>query len=151
MDELQKLVLGEKITVRTEPGREGKAISRLSDGRVILFDQKSPYSDKLAPGQSVEGQVIIISENYVIVKPIREPEIVKAEPAQEETYPDEIIEELEKLTGGNLNKVIEDLDKMIGRVPKNAKTIPRALIHIIRLQQLIIRILTRGDQLPHRS
>jgi len=38
MAELQTPVLGEKITVRTVPGRGGKLIGRLPDGRGILFD-----------------------------------------------------------------------------------------------------------------
>lgn len=150
MDELVKLGLGDKITVQTMPGREGKPIGRLQDGRVILFDQNSPYFNMLNPGQSVESHVIVISENYVIVSPTREPEMAEDEPAQE-AYPDEIIEELERMSGKNFNEVMEDLEKMIGRVPKNAKTIPRALIHIIRLEQLIIKILTRGNQFSHKS
>jgi hypothetical protein len=149
MDESVKIGLGEQITVQTLPGRGGKPIGRLQDGRVILFDQKSPYFNTLALGQSVECKVIAISENYVIVSPTREPELVEVEPDQE-PYTDEIMEELERLSGKKFNEVMDDLEKMIGRVPKNAKTIPRALIHIIRLQQLIIRILTRGDQFSHK-
>lgn len=54
MDELKKLVLGEKLNVRVLPGREGRPIGRHPDGRVILFDQNSPYHGILAPSQSVE-------------------------------------------------------------------------------------------------
>jgi len=43
MDELQKLVLGEMITIRVMPRREGKPIGRLPYGRVILFDMDNPY------------------------------------------------------------------------------------------------------------
>ena len=43
MDELQKLVLGEKIIIRVMLGRGGKPIGRLPDGRVILFDVDNPY------------------------------------------------------------------------------------------------------------
>jgi len=150
MDELQKLGLGEKITVQTVPGRENKPIGRLPDGRVILFDQKSPYYDALAPGQSVEGHVIVISENYVIVSPIREPEIVKVEPIPE-VYMDDIIEDLEKLAGEDFDEIIVDLENLVRRVSKNAKIIPRALIHVIRLQHLIIKILTRENQFSHKS
>jgi len=167
MDKTQELFLGQKINVQTMPGREGKAIGRLSDGRVILFDQASPHYDVLAPGQSVEGHVIVISENYVIVSPIREPErvddkpilivspvrepeIVEAEPVPE-VYMDDIIEELEKLAGKDFDETIGDLENLIRRVPKNAKTIPRALIHIIRLERLIIKILTRENKFSRTS
>ncbi|GAH54331.1 unnamed protein product, partial [marine sediment metagenome] len=74
MDELQKLRLGDKITVHIVPGRDGKPIGRLSDGCIILFNQENQYFHMLAPGQSVECHVTVISEKYVIVDPVREPE-----------------------------------------------------------------------------
>lgn len=150
MDELVKLGLGEKITVQTEPGRENKPIGHLPDGRVILFDQKSQYYNALAPGQSVEGHVIVISENYIIVSPIRDPKVAEAEPAQE-ACPDEIVEELEKLVGEDFDEIIVDLENLVRKVSKNAKIIPRALIHVIRLQHLIIKILTRENKFSRKS
>ena len=45
-----KLVLGNKITVRVMAGRADQVISRLPNGLVVLFDQNSPYFDLLAPG-----------------------------------------------------------------------------------------------------
>lgn len=161
MNELKNVVLGEKINVHTLPGREGKPIGRLPDGRIILFDQKSQYYDTLAPGQSVESHVIVISKNYVIVSPIREPERVddkpvlivnpvsgpervEAEPVPE-VYMDDIKEELDKLTGVDFDEIIVDLENLIRSVPRNAKIIPRALIHVIRLEQLILRILKGGE------
>jgi len=130
MGELQKLGLGEKITVRTVPGREGKPIGRLPDGRVILFDQNSPYYDMLAPSQSVEGHVIVIGENYVIVSPIREPE-----EAVVVHYPEDDFPEID------VDDIVKDLEKMIKKVSGNAEVIPRALLRVIRLEQLIIKIL----------
>lgn len=130
MVEFQKLGLGEKITVRTVPGRGGKPIGRLPDGRVILFDQNSPYHDMLAPGQSVEGNVIVISENYVIVDPIREPE-----EAVIVHYPEEDFPEID------VDDIVKDLEKMIKKVSGNAEVIPKALLRVIRLEQLIIKIL----------
>ncbi len=62
MDELLQLRLGDKITVRTLPGRDGKPIGRLSDGCIILFNQDNPYFSMLSPGQSVECHVTVISE-----------------------------------------------------------------------------------------
>jgi hypothetical protein len=141
----QELFLGKKITVQTIPGREGKTIGRFPDGRIILFDQSSPYSKMLAPGQSVECHVENIHEKYVIVNPIREPDAIEASPAPEVNM-NNIVEDLDNLVretaGVDSDKIIEDLEKMIGKVSKNAKVIPKALIHVIRLEQLIIKILT---------
>lgn len=129
MDELQNLRLGEKITVRTLPGRDGNTIGRLQDGCIILFDKDNPYVSMLAPGQSVECQIIVISEKYIIVKPLSEPE--------RETvivhYPEE-----------DVGDIVKDLEKMVKKLSGksgNAKVIPKALLHVIRLEQLIIKIL----------
>lgn len=139
----QELFLGKKMTIQTMPGRAGKVIGQLPDGRVILFDLGSPYP--LAPGQSVECHVTYIHEKYIIVNPIREPEAIEAAPIPEVNV-DKIVEDLNNLVGeaagADSDEIIEDLEKMIGKVSKNAKVIPRALIHVIRLERLIIKILT---------
>ncbi len=122
----QKLVLGNKITVRVMQGRADQVISRLPNGLVVLFDQNSPYFDLLAPGQEVECHIIYIQENYIIVSPISEP--VKIE--------------IVHIPGVPVDDVIEDLEKLIGKVSGNAKVIPKALLRIIRLQQLQLKILT---------
>ena len=151
MDKIQQeLFLGQKIKVQTVSGREGQAIGRLSDGRVILFDQNSQYYDTLAPGQSVECHVINIHEKYIIVSPVRDPEIVVDEPIPE-VYMDDIREDLEILGGKDFDEIIVDLENLIRRVPKNAKIIPRALIHVIRLERLIIKILTRENKFSRKS
>jgi len=125
MAEFQKLNLGDKITVRTLPGRDGTIISRLLDGRVVLFDQKSEYFDKLAAGQSVEGQVIVISESYVILNPTREPE-------------ESIIVHYPEV---DVDSIVGELEELVENMSGNAEIIPKALLHVIRLQQLTIRIL----------
>ena len=130
MDELQKLVLGDKITVRVVPGRGDKPIGHLQDGRVILFDQESPHFSLLAPGQSVECHVIVISEKYVIVAPIREPEAAVVLHYPEEDFPEVDVDEITK-----------DLEKLIKKLSGNAEVIPKALLHVIRLQQLILKVL----------
>jgi len=122
----EKLVLGDKMTVQTMRGRADTVISRLQDGRVALFDQNSPYFDLLAPGQSVECHVINIKENYVILNPIREPEAIEAIRAIEVEVDD----------------IVEELEKLIENVSGNAEVIPRALLRVIRLEQVIIKILT---------
>ena len=121
----EKLVLGNKITVRVMAGRADQVISRLPTGLVVLFDQNSQYFDLLAPGQEVECHIIYIQENYIIVSPISEPveiEIVHIPDPMED--------------------IIEDLEKLIENVSGNAKVIPKALLRIIRLQQLQLKILT---------
>ncbi|GAH21099.1 unnamed protein product [marine sediment metagenome] len=134
MGELQKLFIGEKLTVRVLPGRGGKPIGRLQDGRVILFDQDNPYWSILAPGQSVECHVIVISENYIIVDPISEPEAAVIVHYPEEDFPDIDVDD-----------IVKDLEKMMKKVKgKNAEIVPRALLRIIQLEQLIIKILKGG-------
>ena len=127
-ENLEELNLGDRFTVHTFRGRGETIISRLQDGRIILFDQNSQFFSLLAPGQIVECQVVSIHENFVIVGPLREPEEIAI------TY----IPELE------VDTVVEELEKLIKGVSKNAKVIPRALLRIIRLQHLIIKIL-RGE------
>jgi len=122
----EKLVLGNKITVRVMQGRADQVISRLPTGLVVLFDENSPYFDMLAPGQEVECHIIYIQENYVIVSPISEP--VEIEIVHVSVVP--------------VDDVIEELEKLIENVSGNAKVIPMALLRLIRLQQLQLKILT---------
>ena len=129
MSEEQKLTLGEILTVRTVPGREGKPIARLPDGRVVLFDKNSEYYDELDANMNVEGNVIVISENYVIINPTKKPEIV--EPVMYTHYPEIAVDD-----------IIEELEELIESVSGNASVIPKALVRILMLQQLIFRILT---------
>ncbi|GAI29395.1 unnamed protein product [marine sediment metagenome] len=117
--------LGDRITVQTLRGVKGNIIGRLPDGLVVLFDQNSQYFDLLAPGQSVEGHIVNVQENYVIVDPISEPEEIEI------SY----VPELE------VDVIVEDLEKLIEGVSGNAEVIPRALLRVIRLEQLIIKIL----------
>jgi len=121
----EKLVLGNKITVRVMAGRADQVISRLPNGLVVLFDQNSPYFDLLAPGQEVECHIIYIQENYVIVSPISEPVEI----------------EVVHVPGVPVDDVIEDLEELIEKVSGNAKVIPKALLRLIRLQQLQLKIL----------
>ncbi|MBA7679433.1 hypothetical protein ES703_87725 [subsurface metagenome] len=124
-ENIKELGLGDRITVHTIPGRSNTVISRLQDGRIILFDQNSPHFEMLAPGQIVECHVVNVKENYVIVSPISEPEAI----------PISYVPELE------VDAIVVELEKLIEGVSGNAEVIPRALLRIIRLNQLIIKIL----------
>ena len=146
----QELALGEKITVQTVHGREGRAIGRLPDGRVILFDQNSQYSRMIAPGQSVECHVTFMQEKFIIASPISEPVKMEATPVPGVDV-NKVLEDLAGETSRiDLDKIVEDLEKLVEEVPKNSKVIPRALIHVIWLDRLIIRILT-GETLEKRK
>jgi len=123
----EKLVLGNKITVRVMAGRADQVISRLPTGLVVLFDQNSQFFDLLAPGQEVECHIIYIQENYIIASPISEP--VEIEVAYVADIP--------------VDDVIADLEGMIEKVSGNAQIVSKALLRIIRLQQLQLRILRR--------
>jgi len=124
-ESLKELGLGDRITVHTMRGKNDTVIGRLQDGRVILFDQNSQFFDLLAPEQSIECHVVNIKENYVIVNPISKPD---------ET-PISHVPELE------VDTIVEDLEKLIESVSGNAEVITRALLRVIRLEQLIIKIL----------
>ena len=127
-ENLEEIGLGDRITVHTIPGKANTVISRLQDGRIILFDQNSQFFNLLAPAQIVECHVVNVKENYIIVSPISEPEEIQI------SY----IPELE------VDTIIVELEKLIEDVSGNAQVIPRALLRVIRLQHLIIKIL-RGE------
>jgi len=145
MDESQKLVLGEKITVRVLPGRDGAVIGRLPSGRVILFDQKSPYHDMLTPGQSVECKVIRVAPKCVIVNPMREPEpMERARRPVGETEPRERAkpQETEK------DRILEDLRRLFTEGEWEKAAIAGALIHIIETLEALRKPQKSPDEPP---
>ncbi len=119
------------MTVRTVPGREGKPIARLEDGRVVLFDQKSEFFDMLVPGMTVEGHVIVLTESYLIIAPTKEPEL--EEVVAYVHYPEIDVSDIQ-----------EELKDLVKSVKGNAKIMPRALLRILKLQQLTLRILSEA-------
>ncbi len=116
------------MTVRTVAGREGKPIARMDDGRIVLFDQKSEFYDMLAPGMTVEGHVIVLTESYLIIAPTKKPEL--GENIVYVHYPEIDISDIQ-----------EDLKDLVKTVKGNAKIIPKALLRVLKLQQLTLRIL----------
>ena len=50
------------------------------------------------------------------------------------------------IPGIPVDDIIEDLEKLIEKLSGNAEVIPRALLRIIRLQQLQLKILTGEAQ-----
>jgi len=69
-----EISLGERLTIPVLRGRGESIISRMRDGRVILFNKENPYFNELKPGMMVTCKVNFIAPNYVIVDPISPPE-----------------------------------------------------------------------------
>jgi len=113
--------LGDRITVQTIRGLKGNVIGRLPDGRAMLFGRDSPYRSMLGPDQLVECNVIYISQRYVIVDPIREPEpIGDPKPIEGKEPPD--------LDGGEL---LEKLRRVSEKGEWETAIVAGALLYII--------------------
>lgn len=66
--------LGDQFTVLVLKGKGDSIISRMKDGRVILFNRENPIFGELEPGMIVESRVSFIAQNYIIVDPVAPPE-----------------------------------------------------------------------------
>src|SRR4030066_181181 len=66
--------LGDQFTVLVLKGKADSLISRMRDGRVILFNRENPIFNDLEPGMLVEVRVSFIAQNYIIVDPVAPPE-----------------------------------------------------------------------------
>lgn len=66
--------LGDQFTVLALKGKADSLISRMRDGRVILFNRDNPIFTDLEPGMLVEVRVSFIAQNYIIVDPVAPPE-----------------------------------------------------------------------------
>ncbi len=66
--------LGDQFTVLVLKGKADSLISRMRDGRVILFNRENPIFTDLEPGMMVEARVSFIAQNYIIVDPVAPPE-----------------------------------------------------------------------------
>jgi len=124
----QPVYLGDRIKVRTIRGFKGNIIGQLPDGRTIIFDRDSPYHSMLGPGQLVECNVIHVSQRYVIVDPIREPE-----PLQRERRPISETEPREKAEPPEIDKakLLEDLRRLSKEGEWEKAILAGALMHII--------------------
>lgn len=70
----EEVSLGDELTVLVLKGKGGSIISRMKDGRVILFNRESPLFNELQPGLMVHSRVIFIAQNYIIADPLSPPE-----------------------------------------------------------------------------
>ena len=124
----QPLYLGDRIKVRTIRGFKGNIIGRMPDGRTIIFDRDSPYYSMLGSGQLVECNVIRVSERYVLVDPVSEPELLEREGKNEsETEPRERAEPPEM----NRARLLEDLRILSEEGEWETAVIAEALTYMI--------------------
>lgn len=72
--ESEEVSLGDEFTVLVIRGKGDSIISRMKDGRVILFNRESPIFEDLRPGMIVHGRVIFVAQNYIIMDPLTPPE-----------------------------------------------------------------------------
>ena len=65
--------LGPPVTVRgiraDQSVSQPKPIGRMEDGRIILFDDSSPISGDIRPGDVVGGTIVQETETYVVILP----------------------------------------------------------------------------------
>jgi hypothetical protein len=61
---------GQEFSVRVFPGKDGNIISRLPDGRPLLFGQQFIMTPKLHNGDIVKVRIIKPTSTYVLVQPI---------------------------------------------------------------------------------
>ena len=66
--------LGDELTVLVLKGKGDSIISRMKDGRVILFNRENVLFNELEPGMTVQSKVSFIAQNYIIVDPVAKPE-----------------------------------------------------------------------------
>ena len=71
---MKEISLGETLEVLVLKGKGESIISRLRDGRVILFNRENPLFQDLRPGVLVSCKVSFVAQNYIIVNPISPPD-----------------------------------------------------------------------------
>jgi len=74
IDSTPDISLGDELTVLVLKGKGDSIISRMKDGRVILFNRENVLFNELEPGMTVQAKVSFIAQNYIIVDPVSPPE-----------------------------------------------------------------------------
>jgi len=74
MEATPEISLGDELSVLVLKGKGDSIISRMKDGRVILFNRENVLFNELEPGMTVLSKVSFIAQNYIIVDPIAPPE-----------------------------------------------------------------------------
>ncbi len=70
----EEVRLSEEMDILVLKGKGDSIISRMKDGRVILFNRENPIFPDLRPGVMVSSKVSFIAQNYIIVDPISPPD-----------------------------------------------------------------------------
>ena len=70
----ESVSLGDVFDVLVLKGKGDSIISRMRDGRVILFNRENPIFNDLRPGMMVHCRVNFVAQNYIIVDPLSPPE-----------------------------------------------------------------------------
>jgi hypothetical protein len=70
----EEVSLGEEMDILVLKGKGDSIISRMKDGRVILFNRENPIFPDLRPGVLVSAKVSFVAQNYIIVDPISPPD-----------------------------------------------------------------------------
>ena len=65
---------GDELRVLVFKGKGDSIISRMKDGRVILFNRENVLYGRLEPGMTVKAKVNSVAQNYIIVDPVEPPE-----------------------------------------------------------------------------
>jgi len=73
-DKMEEISLGEEMDVLVLKGKGDSIISRMKDGRVVLFNRDNPIFPDLRPGVLVNSKVSFIAQNYIIVDPLSPPD-----------------------------------------------------------------------------
>lgn len=74
MESTAEISLGDELNVLVLKGKGDSIISRMKDGRVILFNRENVLFNELEPGMTVLSKVSFIAQNYIIVDPVAPPE-----------------------------------------------------------------------------
>ena len=123
--------------MRTFRGEKGNVISRLPDGRLVLF--RKPYDELMEPDQMVEIRIVAVQHTFIIVEPTNEPPSIEvpeiAGPEVEETA------EIEKIADIEDDTLIAKLERISQEGYGDTAIIAGGLLHIIVLQGLIVRLI----------
>ena len=124
--------MGKIFTLKTFIGERGNVVGRLPDGRIVLFSK--PWDELMEPDQVVDVRVVNIAHNYIIVEPTNEP------PAREEREVEEI-PEVDEILDIEDSSLLKKLERISEEGYGDTAIIAEGLLQIIRLQNIMVRLL----------
>lgn len=117
---------------RARRGERGNVVSRLPDGRIVLFTK--PYNELMEPNQIVEVRIVNVQHNYIIVEPTNEPPSIEGPEIEE-------IPEIKEIVDIEDDSLIKKLERISEEGYGDTAIIAGGLLHIIVLQGLIVRLI----------